>query len=118
MCNLKSNTKELIYKIETDSQTQKTNLWLSHLLGFYPLNDSRQTPGVRNGHGASSPIFYQGFCSLNLNSCLQTPSQDWLEAESQDNLAQATWLKFSNNQGLLANHSSSLRKLGTNLEML
>ena len=29
MCNLKNNdTNELIYKRETDSQTQKTNLWL------------------------------------------------------------------------------------------
>ena len=28
MWNLKNNTKELIYKTETDSQTQKTNLWL------------------------------------------------------------------------------------------
>ena len=29
MRNLKSDTNELIYKAETDSQTQKTNLWLS-----------------------------------------------------------------------------------------
>ena len=30
MWNLKKNdTNELIYKIEIDSQTQKTNLWLS-----------------------------------------------------------------------------------------
>ena len=28
MWNLKNNTSEFIYKIETDSQTQKTNLWL------------------------------------------------------------------------------------------
>ena len=28
MWNLKDNTNELIYKRETDSQTQKTNLWL------------------------------------------------------------------------------------------
>ena len=29
MCNVKNNdTHELIYKRETDSQTQKTNLWL------------------------------------------------------------------------------------------
>ena len=28
MCNLKNDTNELIYKVETDSQTQKTNLWL------------------------------------------------------------------------------------------
>ena len=29
MCNVKNNdTNELIYKRETDSQTQKTNLWL------------------------------------------------------------------------------------------
>ena len=26
--NLKSDTVELIYKTETDSQTQRTNLWL------------------------------------------------------------------------------------------
>ena len=26
--NLKYNTNELIYKIETDSQTQRTDLWL------------------------------------------------------------------------------------------
>ena len=29
MWNLKSNTNESVYKTETDSQTQKTNLWLS-----------------------------------------------------------------------------------------
>ena len=29
MWNLKSNTNESLYKTETDSQTQKTNLWLS-----------------------------------------------------------------------------------------
>ena len=28
MWNLKYDTNELIYKTETDSQTQKTNLWL------------------------------------------------------------------------------------------
>ena len=28
MWNLKNITNELIYKTETDSQTQKTNLWL------------------------------------------------------------------------------------------
>ena len=28
MWNLKNSTNELIYKSETDSQTQKTNLWL------------------------------------------------------------------------------------------
>ena len=28
MQNLKYDTNELIYKTETDSQTQKTNLWL------------------------------------------------------------------------------------------
>ena len=28
MWNLKSSTNELIYKTETDSQTQKINLWL------------------------------------------------------------------------------------------
>ena len=28
MWNLKNNTNESIYKIETDSQTLKTNLWL------------------------------------------------------------------------------------------
>ena len=28
MCNLKYDTNELIYKAETDSQTQKTNLWI------------------------------------------------------------------------------------------
>ena len=28
MWNLKNYTNEFIYKIETDSQTQKTNLWL------------------------------------------------------------------------------------------
>ena len=28
MQNLKKNTNELIYKTETDSQTEKTNLWL------------------------------------------------------------------------------------------
>ena len=28
MWNLKNNTNEFTYKIETDSQTQKTNLWL------------------------------------------------------------------------------------------
>ena len=28
MRNLKYDTNELIYKTETDSQTQKTNLWL------------------------------------------------------------------------------------------
>ena len=28
MWNLKSDTNELIYKTETDSQAQKTNLWL------------------------------------------------------------------------------------------
>ena len=28
MWNLKNDTNELIYKTETDSQTQKTNLWL------------------------------------------------------------------------------------------
>ena len=28
MWNLKNNTNESIYKTETDSQTQKTNLWL------------------------------------------------------------------------------------------
>ena len=28
MWKLKSSTKELTYKTETDSQTQKTNLWL------------------------------------------------------------------------------------------
>ena len=28
MWNLKYDTNELIYKIETDSQTQKTNLWV------------------------------------------------------------------------------------------
>ena len=28
MQNLEYNTNELIYKTETDSQTQKTNLWL------------------------------------------------------------------------------------------
>ena len=27
MWNLKNNMDELTYKIETDSQTQKTNLW-------------------------------------------------------------------------------------------
>ena len=26
--NLKNHTNELIYKTETDSQTEKTNLWL------------------------------------------------------------------------------------------
>ena len=29
MWNLKNNTSESIYKIEIDSQTQKTNSWLS-----------------------------------------------------------------------------------------
>ena len=29
MWNLKYDTKALIYKIETDPETQKTNLWLS-----------------------------------------------------------------------------------------
>ena len=29
MWNLKKDTNELIYKIEIDSQTQKTNLWLT-----------------------------------------------------------------------------------------
>ena len=29
MWNLKNDTNELTYKTETDSQTQKTNLWLS-----------------------------------------------------------------------------------------
>ena len=28
MWNLKYDTNELIYKTETDSQTQRTNLWL------------------------------------------------------------------------------------------
>ena len=28
MWNLKNDTNELIYKTETDSETQKTNLWL------------------------------------------------------------------------------------------
>ena len=28
MWNLKNNTNDSIYKIETDPQTQKTNLWL------------------------------------------------------------------------------------------
>ena len=28
MWNLKNSTNELIYETETDSQTQKTNLWL------------------------------------------------------------------------------------------
>ena len=28
MWNLKYDTNELIYKTETDSQTQKTNVWL------------------------------------------------------------------------------------------
>ena len=28
MWNLKNDTNELIYKTKTDSQTQKTNLWL------------------------------------------------------------------------------------------
>ena len=28
MWNLKHDTNELIYRPETDSQTQKTNLWL------------------------------------------------------------------------------------------
>ena len=28
MWNLKNNTNESIYEIETDSKTQKTNLWL------------------------------------------------------------------------------------------
>ena len=28
MWNLKNDTNELIYKRETDSQTQKTNIWL------------------------------------------------------------------------------------------
>ena len=28
MWNLKNNTNQSIYKTETDSQTQKTNLWL------------------------------------------------------------------------------------------
>ena len=28
MWNLKNGANELIYKIETDSQTQQTNLWL------------------------------------------------------------------------------------------
>ena len=28
MWNLKNDTNELIYKTETDSQTEKTNLWL------------------------------------------------------------------------------------------
>ena len=28
MCNLKNNTNELIYKTETDSQAQKTDLLL------------------------------------------------------------------------------------------
>ena len=28
MWNLKNSTNELIYKAETESQTQKTNLWL------------------------------------------------------------------------------------------
>ena len=31
--NLKNNTNELIYKTETDSQTQKTNLWLPKRMG-------------------------------------------------------------------------------------
>ena len=28
MWNLKKDTKELVYKTETDSETQKTKLWL------------------------------------------------------------------------------------------
>ena len=28
MCNLKNNTNEPTHKMETDSQTQKKNLWL------------------------------------------------------------------------------------------
>ena len=34
MWNLKNNTNESIYKTETDSQTQKTNLWLPKGKGF------------------------------------------------------------------------------------
>ena len=35
MCNVKNNdTNELIYKRETDSQTQKTNLWLPNGKGW------------------------------------------------------------------------------------
>ena len=33
MCNLKYDTNELIYKTETDSQIQKTNLWLPNEKG-------------------------------------------------------------------------------------
>ena len=33
MWNLKYDTDELIYKTETDSQTQKTNLWLPKVKG-------------------------------------------------------------------------------------
>ena len=32
--NLKYNTNELIYKIETDSQTQRTDLWLLRVRGI------------------------------------------------------------------------------------
>ena len=33
MWNLKNDTNNLIYKTEKDSQTQKTNLWLSNRKG-------------------------------------------------------------------------------------
>ena len=33
MWNLKNDTNNLIYKTETDSQTQKTNLWLPNRKG-------------------------------------------------------------------------------------
>ena len=33
MWNLKCDTKEHIHKVETDSQTQRTDLWLSREMG-------------------------------------------------------------------------------------
>ena len=38
MWNLKNDTNELIYKTETDSQTQKTNLWLPKGKGSWGHN--------------------------------------------------------------------------------
>ena len=34
MWNLKNDTNELIYKTETESQTEKTNLWSSKSRGW------------------------------------------------------------------------------------
>ena len=38
--NLKSDTNKLIYKTETDPQTQKTNLWLSKRKGKRGTNQA------------------------------------------------------------------------------